>query len=67
MGDSGLKPSRVLVVLAVLYSLHFDFWFWQRSDLVLGIPVGLLYHLGYCLVLSLALGLLIRARPKPLP
>lgn len=48
------------VVLLVLFVLHNDFWLWHRADLVLGLPIGLLYHIGYCLLVSGAMLLLVR-------
>jgi hypothetical protein len=48
------------VLLLVVYLLHNDLWIWDDRRLVLGLPVGLLYHLGYCLLASLTLWLLIR-------
>lgn len=43
----------------ILYVLHQDFWFWDNGTLVFHIlPVGLLYHVGYCVAASLILALL---------
>ena len=39
-------------LLVLLFLLHNDFWFWETPQLVLGMPIGLLYHIGYCLVAS---------------
>lgn len=55
-----MKRSSIFLVLLSLYLLHFDFWLWQRPDVVLGLPVGLLYHFLYCFVVAIALALLIR-------
>lgn len=55
-----MKRSLVFFALLSLYFLHFDFWLWQRPEVVLGLPVGLLYHFVYCLVVSVALAMLIR-------
>lgn len=51
IGDS---RKNWLVWLAVIVALifHNDFWWWRDATLVLGLPVGLLYHFGYCLVAS---------------
>lgn len=40
------------LLLLVLFILHNDFWFWGTSKIVLGIPVGLLYHILFCLAAS---------------
>ena len=41
-----------LLGFVVLLVLHQDFWLWDRSENVLGLPVGLAYHVGLCLVAS---------------
>lgn len=53
-------PTKTLIgLLAMLYVLHNDWWFWDDSQLVLGLPVGLLYHLVFCLVSASVLGFLV--------
>ena len=42
--------------LIVLYLLHNDLWAWNDGRFVLGMPVGLLYHVVYSVV---AAGLLV--------
>jgi len=54
-----LKRPLFFLALLSLYLLHYDFWLWQRPEVVLGLPVGLLYHFVYCLVVSIVLALLI--------
>jgi len=54
-----LKTIVVSAVLLALYLLHFDFWLWQRPELILGLPVGLLYHVVYCVGISVILALLL--------
>jgi hypothetical protein len=41
----------VAVVVAVMYLLHQDVWFWREArPLVFGfLPIGLAYHAAYCL------------------
>jgi hypothetical protein len=53
---------RVLVV-AAMYALHQDVWFWRDArPLVFGfLPVGLFYHAAYTLALSGMLWWLVRA------
>ena len=55
-----MKRPLIFLVILALYFLHFDFWLWQRPDIVLGLPVGLLYHFVYCFVVSISLAILIR-------
>lgn len=42
------------LVVAVLYALHQDLWFWREArPLVFGfLPVGLAYHAAYCLAVA---------------
>lgn len=54
-----MRIRLVLIVLALLYLLHYDFWLWQRPEIVLGLPIGLLYQLAYCFVIAFALALLL--------
>jgi len=44
----------LVVVVAALYLLHQDVWFWREArPLVFGfLPVGLAYHAVYCLAVS---------------
>ena len=49
-------------VVAALYVLHQDLWFWREArPLLFGfLPVGLAYHAGYCLAVSLLMWTLTR-------
>ena len=47
-------------ILVLLYLLHNDLWLWHDSRIILGLPVGLLYHVGFCAAASVILYLLIR-------
>jgi hypothetical protein len=51
-----------MLVVAVLYLLHQDFWFWREArPLVFGfLPVGLAYHALYCAAVSLLMWTLTR-------
>lgn len=49
-------------LLVLLFLLHNDFWFWKTPQLVLGIPIGLLYHIGYCLVATSLMAAFVKAR-----
>jgi hypothetical protein len=55
-----MKKTLLYIALVVLYLLHNDLWNWNDGHLVGGIPVGLLYHIVYCLVASLMMILLVR-------
>ena len=41
--------KTLIGLAAILYVLHNDWWFWNDPQLVLGLPVGLCYHLLFCL------------------
>ena len=53
------------VTWVIVYLMHNDIWFWDNPSLVMGIPIGLFYHIVYCFVASVLLFLLIKnAWPK---
>lgn len=57
----------VYLGLVLLYFLHNDLWLWNDSRLVFGLPVGLTYHILFCLaVAALMLVLVLRAWPRDL-
>ncbi len=45
--------------LFVLYLLHNDLWFWHDPRLVLGLPIGMLYHICFCLFAAVLMALLV--------
>ena len=55
------SSTRKLLYLAlvVLYLLHNDLWFWHDPRFVLGLPIGLFYHVCFCLGASLLMVLLV--------
>ncbi len=50
---------RYLLYLALLalYILHNDLWLWHDPSLVLGLPVGLLYHIAFCTAAAVLMAL----------
>jgi uncharacterized protein DUF3311 len=46
--------------LAALAVLHNDLWLWNDGRVIAGLPVGLLYHLGFCAAAALVMLLLVR-------
>lgn len=50
----------VYVLLALLYVLHNDVWYWDDPAIVLGLPVGITYHLFWSLAVSLCFWLAVR-------
>ncbi len=56
-----MTPRRLLYgALFVLFLLHNDLWLWNDTRLVLGLPVGLAYHVGYCIVTAILLAALVK-------
>lgn len=53
---------RRLLYLALLaaFVLHNDIWWWEDRDLVLGMPIGLTYHIALCFAAALIMALLVR-------
>ena len=58
------SKSILYVPLAVLFLLHNDFWLWDNPKMLLGMPIGLLYHIGFCVASALLMALIIN---KALP
>ena len=56
------KRIRWILYAAIvaLYVLHNDFWFWYDPRIILGLPVGLTYHVGYNLAAAVLMFLLVR-------
>ena len=52
--------SRLLLVGPVLLLLHLNYWMWDETRLVLGLPVNLFYHLMLSLVVSVVMFVLVR-------
>ncbi|MCE7909527.1 MAG: DUF3311 domain-containing protein [Candidatus Omnitrophica bacterium COP1] len=51
----------LLVLIPVMVILHQDFWLWTRPALVFGfLPVGLAYHIGYSILASVVMWLLVK-------
>lgn len=50
-----------LAGLPVLFIAHNDFWLWDDPRIVLGLPVGMTWHVAYCLVATAVMAWLVRA------
>ena len=57
-----MKKAIASVLVAGLYALHQDFWFWRQArPLVFGVlPIGLAYHVAFTLATSAVLMLLVK-------
>lgn len=61
-------PRRVFLLgVGLFYLLHNDLWLWHDPELVLGLPVGLVYHLAYCLAAAALMGVLLVLDPPREP
>lgn len=47
-------------LLVLLFVLHNDFWLWDNVQIVLGIPIGLLYHIVYCFVATILMAIIVK-------
>ena len=45
--------------LIALFLLHNDVWLWDNPERVLGLPIGLLYHIGFCAAATMLMALII--------
>ena len=63
------SPLRRVFLLGIglFYLLHNDLWLWFDARPVLGLPVGLVYHLAYCLAAAALMGLLLVLDPPREP
>ena len=48
------------MALVLLLLLHNDVWLWDDGSLMLGLPVGMTYHVGYSVAAFLLLLLLVK-------
>ena len=53
-------PWILYAAIVVLYLLHNDWWLWDDPRIVLGLPVGLTYHIGYNVAAAVLMYLLVR-------
>ena len=60
--EAGARRRRAVVaaLLAALFVLHQDTWLWNDARLVLGLPIGLAYHVAFCLAATLVLTIAVR-------
>ncbi len=47
-------------LLLLLYVLHTDLWYWNDPRVVLGLPIGITYHVLWTLLVTAAFGLAVR-------
>jgi hypothetical protein len=57
-----MSPMLAACLVAVIYALHQDFWFWRTAQpLVFGfLPIGLFYHAAYSLACAALMAVLVK-------
>ena len=55
-----LSRWPLYIGFVVLFLLHNDFWLWDNPKLTLGLPVGLIYHIGFCAAAAILMVLITR-------
>lgn len=50
----------VYLALAVLWLTHTDIWYWDDPRIVLGLPIGVTYHVLWSLVVSVVFWLVVK-------
>ena len=48
------------VVIVGLLILHQDVWFWDSQTVVVGLPIGMAYHVVFSIVVALAFSLVLK-------
>jgi hypothetical protein len=51
--------APLYAALLLLYLFHNDFWLWNDATLILGLPAGLVYHVGFSIATGIVLTLLV--------
>ena len=55
--------SSGIVLLVAAFVLHTDLWWWNDATPVLGLPIGMFFHVALCFASSAIFALLIRTGP----
>jgi|KBSSwiS6_1023812.scaffolds.fasta_scaffold01124_2 hypothetical protein len=57
-----MKKGISVLIIAGLYILHQDFWFWRQArPLVFGaLPIGLFYHVAFTVATSVVLAIFVK-------
>jgi hypothetical protein len=54
------RRRLALAALPVLFVAHNDFWLWNDPRVIGGLPVGLTWHVAYCLATAGVMAWLVR-------
>ncbi len=47
-------------LLVLLYALHTDIWYWNDGRIVLGLPIGVTYHVVWMIAVSVVYWMAVR-------
>ncbi len=50
-----MRIGALAAALLALFVVHNDLWWWDDPALVLGLPIGLLYHVGFCFAAAIVM------------
>ncbi len=54
-----------MLLIPILVVLFENFWLWDNDSLILGLPVNLLYHISFCVVVAAVMLVVVkRAWPR---
>lgn len=70
MSRGSARRVRLVAIglVAALFIFHQDVWLWRDARLVLGLPVGLAYHVAFCVAASIVLAFAVRRSwPREVP
>ena len=56
---AGARRRLAWAGLPILFVLHNDFWLWGDARPLFGLPVGLTYHVAFCLAAWAVMGALV--------
>lgn len=64
-----MSPRRhrpwVFLLLGLLFILRLDLWWWSEPRLLMGMPIGLAYHLFFCLLVVFVMAFIVRFASLP--
>ena len=49
-----------MLLIPILVVLFGNVWLWDNDSLILGLPVNLLYHIGFCVVVAAVMLVVVR-------
>jgi hypothetical protein len=63
----GTRRRLIYAALVLAFVLRHDLWLWDDARLVAGLPIGLVYHVLFCVAVAAIMALLVRfAWPRSL-